>query len=382
MDTFFVSVERVLNSSLIGKPVMVGEGVVAACSYEARKFGVHSGMPTVKAKQLCPQGIYLKGSGRVYAEKSDEIYSIMQSYTPDIHRASIDEAYLNMTGFDRLYGNPMKPASALSREIKKKTGLDCSIGIASSRVMAKISSKYAKPSGILRVLPGYEKIFLSDLPVSAIPGVGKEFGKQLAMFGIRTVGDMHHVSEEAMEQAFGKNGRSLLRKALGLDSSGVVSEEVKSIGNERTFSDTIDKAVLRRKLVYLSEKVGNRLRMKSFRAFTITLKLRYSDFQTMTRAHTFIEATNLDNEIFEAATDLFHKCHKRRISIRLLGVNASHLVKDYGQISLFPDPAREKHERLCCQVDKVKEKYGFDSLMYAARSIKDRRKDYDVIFPS
>jgi len=295
MDAFFVSVEELFDPTLKGKPVVVGgrpneRGVVSAASYAARKFGVHSAMPLRTAYQLCPQAIFVDGHPERYRDCSQRVYEVLTGFSPLVEMASIDEAYLDLTGTERLYGPPLRAAHLLHERIKAATRLNCSIGIAASRLVAKISSDQAKPNGILWVLPGKEAAFLAPLDVRKVPGVGKVTEKNLHALGIRKVGDLARLEERFLEERFGKWGLALAGKSQGLDAGGWFDTEIgedagpKSISHEHTFSeDTADAAQIDATLARLSEMVGRRLREHGLRARTIQLKLRYKDFSTITR---------------------------------------------------------------------------------------------------
>ncbi len=318
MDAFFVSVEELFDPSLKGKAVVVGgksdeRGVVSAASYEARKFGVHSALPLRTAYKLCPHAIFVEGHPERYREYSGRVFEILRRFSPLVEMASVDEAYLDMTGTERLHGPPLRAAHLLHEAVKAETLLNCSIGIASSRLVAKIASDQAKPNGILHVLPGVEARFLAPLEVRKIPGVGKVMEKNLHALGIRRIGDLAALDENVLESRFGKWGLALAGKAQGLDAGGWFDSEIgergdpKSISHEHTFNtDTKDADQLEATLTHLAEKVGRRLREHGLHARTMQLKLRYSDFSTITRAHTFASPTQLDIDLIEHSRKLLH----------------------------------------------------------------------------
>ena len=303
MDAFFVSVEELFDPSLKGKPVVVGgrpdeRGVVSAASYAARKFGVHSAMPLRTAYKMCPQAIFVDGHPDRYREYSHKVYEVLQAFSPLVEMASIDEAYLDITGTERLYGPPLKAAHLLHERMKAATNLNCSIGIAASRLVAKISSDQAKPNGVLWIIPGQEAAFLAPLDVRKVPGVGKVTEKNLHALGIRKVGDLARLDEAFLEERFGKWGLALAGKSRGLDAGGWFDSEIgedegpKSISHEHTFNeDTANLEQIEATLARLSEMVGRRLREHKLQARTLQLKLRYSDFSTITRAHSVPRAT-------------------------------------------------------------------------------------------
>src|SRR5215470_11982132 len=333
MDAFYVSVEELHDPSLKGKPVVVGgrpneRGVVAAASYAARRFGVHSAMPLRTAYKLCPQAIFVNGHPERYREYSHKVHDALESFSPLVDMASVDEAYLDITGTERLYGPPLRAAHILHERVKAATMLNCSIGIAASRLVAKISSDQAKPNGVLWVIPGREAAFLAPLDVRKVPGVGKVTEKNLHLLGIRKVGDLARLDEAFLEERFGKWGMALAGKSRGQDAGGWFDTEIcagegpKSISHEHTFSeDTADLERIESTLARLSEMVGRRLREHKLAARTIQLKLRYSDFSTITRAHSFPRGTELDTEIFEEIRGLFQRNWKAGAAVRLLGVH-------------------------------------------------------------
>jgi len=319
MDAFFVSVEELFNPELKGKAVVVGgqrdeRGVVSAASYEARKFGVHSAMPLRAAAKLCPHAIFVNGHPDRYRECSEKVHRVLTSFSPLVEMTSIDEAYLDMTGTERLHGPPLRTAHALHQKMKADTQLNCSIGIGISRLIAKVSSAQAKPNGVLWIVPGQEANFLAPLDVREIPGVGKVTEQSLHGLGIHKVGDLTRFDEAFLEERFGKWGLALAGKARGQDAGGWFDSEVgadsdaKSISHEHTYNhDTADPEQLESTLMRLSEMVGRRLRESHWHARTIQLKLRYKDFSTITRAHTLPSPTQLDTEIFEHVRTLFRK---------------------------------------------------------------------------
>src|SRR5690242_5509149 len=335
MDAFFVSVEELFDPSLKGKPVVVGgrpteRGVVSAASYAARKFGVHSAMPLRTAYKLCPQAVFVDGHPDRYRECSRQVYEVLRGFSPLVEMASIDEAYVDMTGTERLYGPPMQAAHRLHERMKSTTRLNCSVGIATSRLVAKISSDQAKPNGVLWVMPGQEAAFLAPLDVRKVPGVGKVTEKNLHALGIRKVGDLARLDDAFLEERFGKWGLALAGKSRGEDAGGwydtAIGEDAgpKSISHEHTFGeDTADLAQLESTLARLSEMVGRRLREHGLHARTIQLKLRFSDFSTITRAHSVPRATQLDNELADEIRALFHTNWKPGTLVRLLGVHVS-----------------------------------------------------------
>jgi DNA polymerase-4 len=378
MDAFFVSVEELFDPALKGKAVVVGgqrgeRGVVAAASYEARKFGVHSAMPLRTAEKLCPHAIFVNGHPERYRECSSKVYEILNSFSPLVEMASIDEAYLDMTGTERLHGPPLKAAHRLHKKIKDETQLNCSIGIGSSRLIAKVSSAKAKPHGVLLVVPGQEAKFLAPLDVRDIPGVGKVTEKNLQALGIRQVGDLAKFEDDYLEEKFGKWGLALAGKARGFDAGGWfdtavgVDTAAKSISHEHTYNeDTGDAQQLESTLMRLSEMVGRRLRESGFHARTIQLKLRYKDFTTITRAHSLPTPTQLDTEIFQQIRILFRKNWKKGSPVRLLGIHASSFEEAAQQGDLLEGNLRERWQQALTAADKLRDRFGESSVTLAS----------------
>jgi DNA polymerase IV len=380
MDAFFVSVEELADPSLKGKAVVVGadpdgRGVVAAASYEARKFGVHSAMPIGRAKKLCPHAIFLRGHHAKYRENSEKIYNIFQEFTPVIEMVSIDEAYLDLTGSDRLHGGMLSAADRLIRAVKDRTGLNCSVGASSSHLVSKIASDQAKPHGLLYVLPGCEKAFLAPLPVRRMPGIGKVTEPELLSLGIATIGDIQTYGAERLKARFGKYGEWLYTKAMGKDIEAYAyEEEPKSISHETTFPvDTADGEELERTLSYLSQLVAGRLREHRLFARTVGLKLRNQLFKTITRDTTLDEPTHLDSVIFENVLRMFSAAWDHKEKIRLVGVRASNLESSIFQLGLFSSDKHEKLDRVLRAADQVRGRYGFDALKLA-RSLEREKK--------
>src|SRR5712692_5417475 len=377
MDAFFVSVEVLSDSSLVGKPVVVGgqadqRGVVSAASYAARKFGVHSAMPLRTAYRQCPQAIFVDGHPERYRDYSRKIYGVLKSFSPQVEMASVDEAYMDITGTERLHGPPLRAAHKLHDAVKRETQLNCSIGIAASRMVAKVASDQAKPNGILWVMPGQEARFLAPLDVRKIPGVGKVTEKNLQAQGIRKVGDLAALEEGFLGRHYGQWGLALAGKARGLDAGGWFDGEVgedsdpKSISHETTFNeDTADLETLEATLAHLSEMVGRRLREHGLYARTVQLKLRYSDFSTITRAHSLDHATQLDTEIFAQARGLMRANRKAGAAIRLLGVHASGFESGEGQLNLLAEDKTGRWRKALSAVDKLRDKFGEDSVSLA-----------------
>jgi DNA polymerase IV len=374
MDAFFVSVEELFDPSLQGKPVVVGgqrheRGVVSAASYEARKFGVHSAMPLRTAAKLCPQAVFVDGHPDRYRDCSEKVYSVLTSFSPQVEMVSIDEAYLDMSGTRRLHGPPLLAAHKLHQRMKTETQLNCSIGIGTSRLIAKVCSGKAKPHGVLYVVPGQETRFLAPLDVRDIPGVGKVTEQKLQSLGIRTVGDMARKEDTFLDEHLGKWGLALAGKARGEDAGAWFAGEIgdldaaKSISHEHTYNeDTADIAQIEATLMRLSEMVARRLREQKVHARTLQLKLRYKDFTTITRAHSVEMPTQLDNEIFYEVRKLFHANWRKGSQVRLLGVQASSFSAESPQADLLSGQARDKWQQALSAMDRVREKFGESSV--------------------
>ncbi|MFC2009512.1 DNA polymerase IV [Chloroflexota bacterium] len=369
LDSFFVSVERVLNPELNEKPVVVGgrpdrRGVIASASYEARKFGLRSAMPLATAVRICPQAIFIEGNFARYKEFSYKFMAILNDFSPFIEPVGIDEAYLDVTGFESLHGSIRKMAIAMKQRIKTELGLPSSIGIAGCKVVAKIASDYSKPDGLVEVPKGNEREFLSPLSVDKLPGVGKKTFKVLKEMGINTVGALSRIPTQTLTDRFGTTGEMIRCYANGIDNSEVLpSGDAKSISRETTFGkDIIDRSYLEAVLWTQSEKVGADLRRKDKKARCVTLKLRYEDFSTITRSHTLPESISADKQIFDTGVKLLDKAisHQRQ-GVRLIGIGVSNLVEPSQQTSLFTHSDR-KMDVLSTTIDRIREKYGFSAI--------------------
>ncbi|HEY6183106.1 MAG TPA: DNA polymerase IV [Terriglobales bacterium] len=381
MDAFFVSVEELFKPELKGKAVVVGgpkdaRGVVAAASYEARKFGVHSAMPLRTAAKLCPHAIFVNGHPDRYREYSEKAHHVLTSFSPLVEMASIDEAYLDMTGTERLHGPPLRAAHALHQKMKVETQLNCSVGLGSSRLIAKVSSAQAKPNGVLWIVPGQEAKFLAPLNVREIPGVGKVTEKNLHSLGIRKVGDLARYDEGFLEERFGKWGLAMAGKARGEDAGGWFDSTVgtdtdaKSISHEHTYNeDTADQEQIESTLMRLTEMVARRLREAGVHARTIQLKLRYKDFTTITRAHSLAAPTQLDTEIFEQIKMLFRKNWRKGQYVRLLGVQTSSFEEETQQGDLLEGDRRQRWQKALSAADRLRDKFG-ESSVTLARGMK------------
>jgi DNA polymerase-4 len=371
MDAFFVSVELLDRPELRGKPVVVGgqpdrRGVVSAASYEARRYGIHSAMPLRTAGKLCPQAVFLEGRHELYAQWSDRVAGILTRFSPVVEMASIDEAYLDLTGTARLHGPPLAVADALIREIGEKTHLPCSVGLARTRLVAKVASDQAKPRGLLWVPAGVEADFLAPLSVRCIPGIGKVTEAGLHALGIERVGQLAVVSPERLQEVFGQWGAALYRKARGEDSyEFFVDAEPKSISHSHTFgTDTRDRVVLDSMLSRLCQKAAKRLRESGLDARTLTLTIRYAGFETITRAKTLSEPAHLDPVFLGTVRQLFDRHWDRRRAVRLVGVALGALSHGATQLDLLDAARREKLERLAHAADRLRDRFGFAKVQF------------------
>jgi DNA polymerase-4 len=381
MDAFFVSVELLERPELIGKAVIVGgrpdqRGVVTAASYEARKFGVHSAMPLRTAGKLCPHAVFLDGHHHKYGEWSDRIATILAKFSPVVEMVSIDEAYLDLAGTERLYGPPLAATDKLLRMITGSTGLPCSGGLAATRLVAKVASEQAKPRGLVWVVPGSEARFLAPLPVRKIPGIGEVTERALRALGLETVGQLADVPQEKLEKIFGQWGTALFRKARGGDSyEFVIDAEPKSISHNHTFGeDTNDTEVLVSMLSHLSQKACKRLRESGLATRTLTLTIRYAGFDTYTRSKTLPEPTLLDGDIFAVFQNLFREHRNMKRKIRLLGVALSGFSHGNQQLDLLEAERRSKLEKLTRAADQLRDRFGFDSVKFGGSLHSDGPK--------
>ena len=366
MDAFFAAVEVLDKPHLKGKPVIVGgttnRGVVSTASYEARKYGVRSAMPIYEAKRRCPEGVFLPVRMQIYAEFSQKVLDTLRGFSPLVEQVSIDEAYLDITGTEVLFGAPNQVARRIKETIRNVTGLTCSIGVAPSKFLAKVASEMNKPDGLTIILAADVDKFLSRLPIEKIPGVGKRSLERLHLYGIKMVGDIKRFSAERLSRDFGKFGQRLHELAAGEeDSPVVVSRETKSISSESTLdADAKDRTVLKKKIKKHAERVAERLRREKLRAGTITIKIKYSDFSLKTKGHTLGRATDSSREIVEAAMKLFMD-QPLKSKVRLTGVTASNLEGSENnlQMNFFETGGTGGKERKVDEaVDTIRERFG------------------------
>ena len=368
LDTFFVSVERKLDSRLVGKPILVGglsdRGVVAACSYETRGFGIHSGMPMKMAKELCPEAIRIKGNAGTYSTHSDVVTDIIKAYVPLFEKSSIDEFYADLTGMDRFFGS-YKYASELRQRIINEAGLPISFGLSVNKVVSKVATGQAKPNNQLKIDYGLEKHFLAPLSIKKIPMVGDKTYQTLRNLGLRKVGTVQKMPMDVMQRVLGKNGGIIWKRANGIDHSPVVPFcERKSISNERTFDkDTIDVVKLRGLLIAMTENLAYQLRRGEKLTACIAVKIRYSDFNTYSKQMR-IPYTSADHILIPKILELFKTLYNRRLLVRLIGIRFSHLVSGNYQINLFEDT--EEALSLYQAMDHIRNKYGDKSVVRAS----------------
>lgn len=368
LDTFYVSVERLINSELRNKPLLVGgtsdRGVVAACSYETRGFGVHSGMPMKMARELCPEAVVIRGNAGTYSKHSDVVTEIIRERVPLFEKSSIDEFYADLSGMDRFFGC-YQYASELRQTIIRETGLPISFGLSVNKVVSKVATNEAKPNNQLKVDLGYEKPFLAPLSVKKIPMVGDKTYQTLRNLGLRKVRTVQEMPVDLMQRVLGANGRLIWKRANGLDNSPVIPfHDRKSISTERTFDrDTIDMVKLRGILMAMAENLAFQLRRGQKLTACIAVKIRYSDFNTYSKQMR-IPYTSADHILIPRILELFNSLYNRRLLVRLVGIRFSHLVPGSYQINLFEDT--EEALNLYAAMDRIRERFGDKSVLRAA----------------
>ena len=369
LDAFFVSVEQVLNLELRGKLVVVGgkpdrRGVVASASYEARAFGLHAGMPLSTASRLCPQAIFIEGNFSRYSEASKKFMAILADFSPFLEPMGIDEAYLDATGFESLYGSILQMAKAIKQRVKDELGICASIGIASNKVVAKVASDLSKPDGLILVEAGKECSFLAPVLIDKLPGIGKKTEQILKGLGVNTIGELANMPLDTLKSHFGVFGEVLHQFANGIDDREVEAPgETKSISRETTFAkDTRDRSFLKATLRYLSERVSAELRERGKLARCVTLKLRYADFTTITRRHTLKRSDDTDQTIFDTGVRLLNRALTAdRQLIRLIGIGVSSLAEPERQLDML-DSSAQRRRQLDRTIDRIRKKYGFTAI--------------------
>src|ERR1700689_4492583 len=385
MDAFFVSVELLARPELCGLAVIVGgqrdqRGVVTSASYEARRFGVHSAMPLRTAAKLCPQAVFLDCHHDLYGQWSDRVAAILAKYSPIVEMASIDEAYLDLAGTERLHGPPLSAANKLLRDITATTGLPCSGGLGATRLVAKVASDQAKPRGLVWVPSGSEAAFLAPLAARRIPGIGKVTEAALKSLGIETIAQLQQVPLQRLEEVFGKWGQALYRKARGIDSfEFFVDAEPKSISHNQTFGhDTNEREILESTLSHLCQKAAKRLREAGLHARTVSITLRYANFTTITRSHTLTEPSDLDTIFLRTVRDLFSSAWNGTANLRLVGVEFSSFTSGSGQMDLLDPGRRDKLERLARATDSLRDRFGFSKVQFGGSlAARDDREEHD-----
>ena len=375
LDSFFVSVERLKDSRLMGRPIAVGghsdRGVVASCSYEARSFGVRSAMPVKLAKRLCPQLLMVRGDMDSYSKYSRLVTDIVADEVPTFEKASIDEFYIDMSGMDKFFGCSQY-TGLLRKKIEKESGLHISYGLSSNKLISKVATNEAKPHGQLEIPFGDEKRFIAPLPIEKMPMVGAKTSELLRRMGVETISILSQIPVEMLMNLLGKNGMELWRRSNGIDETPIVPyHEQKSVGSENTFeTDTIDVHFLHRELARMTEQVAFELRQSNKLAGCVTVKIRYSDFQTITKQST-IAYSAADHILLSKAKELFDKLYDRRLLVRLVGVRFSHLVPGNYQINLFEDTQEMIH--LYQSIDSIKNRFGESLLMRASGFVPGKK---------
>ncbi|UBZ12453.1 DNA polymerase IV [Flagellimonas marinaquae] len=368
LDTFYVSVERIINTELKNKPLLVGgtsdRGVVAACSYETRGFGVHSGMPMKMAKELCPEAVVIRGNAGTYSKYSDVVTEIIKEHVPVFEKSSIDEFYADLSGMDRFFGC-YKYATEMRQKIIRETGLPISFGLSVNKVVSKVATNEAKPNNQLKIDFGLEKPFLAPLSIKKIPMVGDKTYQTLRNLGIRQVKTIQDMPMDIMQRVLGANGQVIWKRANGIDNTPVIPfHDRKSISNERTFDrDTIDVVKLRGILIAMTENLAYQLRRGDKLTACIAVKIRYSDFNTYSK-QSQIPYTSADHTLIPKILELFDSLYNKRMLVRLIGIRFSHLVSGNYQINLFEDT--KETLSLYQAMDRVRNRFGSRSVLRAS----------------
>jgi DNA polymerase-4 len=380
MDAFFAAIAVLDDPSLKGKAVLTGgngrRGVVTTASYEARKFGCRSAMPTSQALRLCPHAICVKVPGDRIRQKSQEVLEVFKQYSPSVQPLSVDEAFLDMTGSERLLGPPEEVAAKLKRDIKQQTGLTASVGVAFNKFLAKLASDLEKPDGLTVITRKNLDAVLLPLPVGKVWGIGPATQRKLERHHIQTVGDLRKLSQDRLNRLFGEYGERFYRLCRGIDNRPVTPDRrAKSIGHEQTFGENLDSPELVRTILLdQAEQVGRRLRAHGFTARGLSVKIRYGDFQTITRSTVLDPPTDLSRELYRAGRGLFDKWASTQFSpVRLIGLSASPLQQGPAPAGLFPEPEREKQSQLDQALDRITEKFGKRTVHRGVHQNRTRR---------
>ncbi len=382
MDAFFASVEQARDPSLRGKPLIIGgnktdvRGVVSTATYEARAFGVRSAMPLAQAKRLCPNGIFMRGNHALYRDASRKVRAILESITPLVEAASIDEAYLDISGSLNLFGGDDAIAMHIKKRIRDELSLPCTIAIASNKLIAKVATEFAKPDGYKSVPKGAEAEFLGPLPLRKLPGVGPRTCESLEAKGFRTIGDLAVMPQQELLKTLGSSALGLQRAAKGISTSKVTPHGVsKSISRETTFeADLTDWERIERVGIHLAERAAHALREEGLHCKCVGLKVRYADFETKTFTQSLTEPTCIDGDVIRVLRTLFPKARQRSAPIRLIGVALTGLNESQ-QLQLFDETKSDKWERVMKSVDDVRERHGFEFIRTAKTMRSNRKKD-------
>jgi DNA polymerase-4 len=383
IDAFFAAVEELLNPAIKGKPVIVGglpheRGVAATCNYEARRYGVHAGMPLRQAYQLCPNGLFIRGNNQVYQAFSEKFFRILYEYTPDVEEASLDEAYLELTRCRPLYSSFSSAARKIKARVEKDLGLKVSVGLAPNKILAKLATKRAKPAGFFEVETGKEEAFLHDLGIECLPGIGPKAQVILRLLNVHKIGDLWGMPRPMLRSIFGLEGEEIYLQSRGIDSRPVFTRIVpKSVSRETTFlEDLWDRRLLLAHLAYLCDRLTLALRQEHLFAHIIEVKARYSDFKTEVRRHLLLTPLQEMGGIYRVAEELFLKLFaSSRLALRLVGVKVSDLVRAR-PLSLF-ETYSDREERLGFAIDRVREKYGFGSLLTVREKMLDAIYEFE-----
>ncbi|SFJ60195.1 DNA polymerase-4 [Desulfomicrobium apsheronum] len=383
MDAFFTSVEQADDPSLQGQPVVIGQslrGVASAASYEARKYGIRSAMPIVQAKKLCPHAVFLPGRMSRYREISGTIMNIMRALCPVVEQASVDEAYADISGTLRIFGPPENLARRLKEEILSVTNLTCSVGIAPNKFLAKIASDWDKPGGLTSIRPADVPTFLHELPLGKIPGVGKHFLEELRRIGVTTVPHVLARPRTYWSETMGKRGAFLHDRACGIDDSAVVpGQDPKSCSAENTLErDTLNRTLLERWLLIQAERIGRELRGLGKKGLTVTLKIKFKDFSSITRSRTLPRPTDITTEILDAARRLL-AAEKLPQPVRLIGTGVSNFRFVQAELPLMPDVNRKRSQKLDQAMDRIRDKFGSTSILRAEAAVRETEAIDDLL---